>query len=428
MGLEILLISPFPPRLGGSAISNANLVDGLIEYGHRFSVITQINGQRDLEQISDQSWLEKGVPIKRIQVPYKPSNIAPTIGEISAIERGILSQFEEIASQKVPDVVVLGYDSWGWYAPIFNEIGIPTAVTLGGRPTTLLNEGEYNKNFIDDFIRSLDKADLIFPKSNDLKQIVSSHGIDNSKIHIIRNGIDTTVFNPNRKKYGLMEKINIPQYAYVLSHVSNMKPFKRTIDIVDAASHIINEFPETYFLIIGEGPLYKDMINRCEELGIRENFRFVGKIYRDDIALYLNESNAYIMSSEKGEGCPTAVIEALACGLPAIVSDIRPHIELVNNSQNLIYPVGDSKALADRIKYVMVESEQVSQITKELYEHVSSNYTNENRFNQWNNHLNELMLKIRIKNVSMIPELRQNGMNISSQPYKPINLAVRGAI
>jgi glycosyltransferase involved in cell wall biosynthesis len=105
-------------------------------------------------------------------------------------------------------------------------------------------------------------------------------------------------------------------------------------------------------LIIGDGPLMNECKNKCINSG--ESVRFLGN--QPSTINYLKGSDFYI-SSAYSEGLPTSVMEAMGCGLPVILSNIKPHEELVSsiNNWNYLFSVNDSKQLTQKIEGIIAE-------------------------------------------------------------------------
>jgi len=101
-------------------------------------------------------------------------------------------------------------------------------------------------------------------------------------------------------------------------------------------------------VILGDGPLLEECI---KEVGTHKNIFFKG--YVSNVIEYLKSADFYI-SSSLSEGLPLSVLEAFACGLPSILSDIKPHDELTrlldNRSYNRTFKTKNYLELADVIK------------------------------------------------------------------------------
>lgn len=140
------------------------------------------------------------------------------------------------------------------------------------------------------------------------------------KCAYIQNGIDTEIFSgSHHSKEELRKKLGLPTdkkvFIFVGSLIARKSP-EETIALFEKFSG------SDYFLVmLGDGPL-KDS---CERLHV-ENVKLVGAV--NNVAEFLNASD-YFISLSKSEGLPNTVLEALACGLPVLLSDIPSHSEIL---------------------------------------------------------------------------------------------------
>jgi glycosyltransferase involved in cell wall biosynthesis len=121
---------------------------------------------------------------------------------------------------------------------------------------------------------------------------------------------------------------------------------QKAIDVLLAAfAKITSEVPEWRLIIIGDGPLREELGQLSEKLGVDERVTFKGHVATP--VEFLCTSSVFVLPS-RFEGMPNSLLEAMACGLPVIVSDASPGpLELVlDNRTGLVVPVEDSDALA----------------------------------------------------------------------------------
>ena len=96
---------------------------------------------------------------------------------------------------------------------------------------------------------------------------------------------------------------------------------------------------------MGDGPLRNDLEALARELGIASRIDWFGHV--DNPVPYLRASQVFVLTS-RFEGSPNALLEAMACGLPAVVSNASPGpLELIGDDAGLIVPVEDVEATAD---------------------------------------------------------------------------------
>ena len=88
---------------------------------------------------------------------------------------------------------------------------------------------------------------------------------------------------------------------------------------------------DVHYLICGKGPELKNLQELAKALGIQDRIHFLG--FRTDIVSLLKQSDIFILSSLQ-EGLPRSLMEAMACGLPCVVSNIRGNVDLIEHNYN----------------------------------------------------------------------------------------------
>jgi glycosyltransferase involved in cell wall biosynthesis len=115
--------------------------------------------------------------------------------------------------------------------------------------------------------------------------------------------------------------------------------------LLKAASRAFASLPDWRLAIVGDGPLRDELKSLAYKLGIGARVDWFG--YVDEPMAYLRAAKIFVLTS-RFEGSPNALLEAMACGLPQIISDASPGpIELVGDQAGLIVPVEDVSATAE---------------------------------------------------------------------------------
>lgn len=158
-------------------------------------------------------------------------------------------------------------------------------------------------------------------------------------------------------------ELGLSQKDFVIISIGDLNGNKNIATIISA----LQNTPENcHTLICGEGPLKQDLISLAKEKGVDRRCHFLG--YRKDINELLYISDAFVMASKR-EGLPRSTMEAMAAGLPCIVSDIRGNRDLIDDGKGgfLVKPteVSDySKALV-KIKEDPTLRKKMSEYNKE---------------------------------------------------------------
>jgi len=118
--------------------------------------------------------------------------------------------------------------------------------------------------------------------------------------------------------------------------------------LIRAFARVAEKLPGWRLDLVGEGPLRGELERLAQEAGVLGRVIFHG--YRRDVGRFYERASVFVLSS-RYEGTPNALMEAMAYGLPAVVSDASPGpLELVSHSESgLVFPSGDECALGDAL-------------------------------------------------------------------------------
>jgi len=173
----------------------------------------------------------------------------------------------------------------------------------------------YTKIFSRYIFNSADKVVFLYKK---LSKIAEEIGASHEKIETIPNGVDINKFYPKNKQR-MREKLGINLDSKVIISVGRLVPVKRVELLIKVTREVIKEFPEIKTYYIGDGP-YRSYYESLAK-DIKDNFIFLGRKPHEKIPQYLSAADVFVLPS-LSEGLPSAVLEAGACGLPVVASNI----------------------------------------------------------------------------------------------------------
>jgi glycosyltransferase involved in cell wall biosynthesis len=200
-------------------------------------------------------------------------------------------------------------------------------------------------------------ADLIIVNSAAGKKNYEAQGYSPAKMVVIPNGIDTSVFRdePASRKTTRREW-GIPGEAVVIGLIGRLDPMKGHAFFLRAAANLAREFPNVYFVCVGDG-----LKSTQEELaalgeGLDLGTRLVWSAARSDIGTVYNALDICCSASIYGEGFPNVIGEAMACAVPCVITDVGDSAAVVGETGMVIAP-GDVSALTQGLRKMIVLSE-----------------------------------------------------------------------
>ncbi len=176
----------------------------------------------------------------------------------------------------------------------------------------------------------------------------------------ICNGVETDKFfpAPDGEKIAIRTELNIPADAFVFIYTGSFIPRKNVSFLLEVFSKRFKEISEKVFLLlVGGGVQLKELKEKYKK---QRTILFTGPVR--NVERYLWAADIYI-SASKSEGMPCGVLEAMATGLPVILSDIPQHRELFETNENIgqMFRLGEEKDCLEQIVKLLNESlEQMS--------------------------------------------------------------------
>jgi glycosyltransferase involved in cell wall biosynthesis len=178
-------------------------------------------------------------------------------------------------------------------------------------------------------------------------------GVPPDLIHVVQNGIDTTVFRPGARDSSFRTSLEIPDAALVIGHVARFSPVKNHKLLVEAFAQVARAHADVYLLLVGDGPLRPDIVARVTALGIGDRVRFLGQ--RSDLPPVYRELDLFVLSSN-AEGTSMSILEAMASGLPIVATAVGGTPDLLGHGEGgvLVSP-NDAGALATGITRLILD-------------------------------------------------------------------------
>jgi glycosyltransferase involved in cell wall biosynthesis len=333
----------FLPHVGGIEIVTNEQSKRLLQKNYAPTVVTNRIG-------TPKRYAVDGVPVEcyeslntgfRLGIPYS----IPTIPSFSTFTKAVKS------------------------AKIVHAHGHPylTSLLAGklsrfyGKPFILTQHNtfiEYN-NFFDkiELINDLSVgkqnlafADKIITISVATRDYVLRLGAKPSKIKVIYNGVDLARFRTIKgKKEEMRKKLGIPQNATVVLTVRRLV-YKNGVDtLLDCADIAVKKNPKIVFLVVGKGPDLENVRLQAASRGIATNFKLAGFVSDADLPSYYNAADLFVLPSKSGEGLPLVALEAMACGLPVIATNVGGISEIPVREFGKLVPPNQPQRLAEAV-------------------------------------------------------------------------------
>jgi len=152
--------------------------------------------------------------------------------------------------------------------------------------------------------------------------------------------------------------LNLDPDVPVVGNISRFFDLKGHNYLLQAASRVLQTFPETKFLLVGDGILRERLICQAEDLKIRDNIIFTGLVERKEVPKLISVMDVVVHTSLR-EGLPRVLPEALAMAKPVIAFEIDGIAEVIKDGINgYLIPPRDSRRLANSIIHLLKDRER----------------------------------------------------------------------
>jgi glycosyltransferase involved in cell wall biosynthesis len=226
----------------------------------------------------------------------------------------------------------------------------PFVLTAWGSDILVAGRSKIKKFFIR---YALHKADLITCDAEHMKKEMVEIGADANKIQLVRFGTNVKKFIPGPKDENLKKELGIKNNLTIIS----LRNFEQIYDIetlIKTIPSVLEEFSGINILIAGRGPEEKKLKNLVKRLNIENNVKFIGFIPNEDLPKYLKLADIYVSTSLSDAGISASTSEAMACGLPVIITDIGENKNWVKNGNGgYLVPIKNPKVFSEKIKNLL---------------------------------------------------------------------------
>ncbi|AXP82338.1 D-inositol 3-phosphate glycosyltransferase [Mariniflexile rhizosphaerae] len=338
------------PTFGGSGVVATELGLELSKRGHEIHFITYNQPVR-LELLSND------VHYHEVNVPEYP------LFHYQPYELALSSKLVDMVKLHKIEILHVHYAIPHAYAAYMAKkmlqedgIYIPIVTTLHGTDITLVGSHPFYKPAV---TFSINKSDAVTAVSQSLKDDTLRLFDIKNKIHVVSNFIDLDKYNNvfTDCQRGMMAK----EDEKIITHISNLRPVKRSQDVISVFYNIQKEMPAK-LMLIGEGPEREHIELRCQELGILDKVIFFGR--SNEIDKILCFSDLFLLPSQT-ESFGLAALEAMASSVPVISSNTGGIPEVnVHGVSGFLSDVGDIADMTKNAIYILSDKERLATFKK----------------------------------------------------------------
>ncbi|MEK7124965.1 MAG: glycosyltransferase family 4 protein [Patescibacteria group bacterium] len=229
------------------------------------------------------------------------------------------------------------------------------------------------------FIRTLRKhiiavAEQITVISTYLARYARS--ITHVPVRLIPNGVDVRLFAEQAEQWRtrMRERLCGTSDEQLIISASRLVEKNGLRNLLSAVHEVMYERPNTRLVIIGDGPLRKELEQQAQNLGIASKVLFIGTVAHEEIPRYLGAADVFVRPS-LSEGLGTAFLEAMACRVPVVASSVGGISDFISNGDTgVVCDPTNIHSIATGIKSLLGDPAYAKEIAKRAFALVQERY------------------------------------------------------
>lgn len=287
---------------------------------------------------------------------YVPCPYLPRIGDAvndRLMARALSTPLERLIDEFQPRALLCS-----WLFP--DGVAVARLASRHQLPLVLVTQGTDTHHYLKVPLRrrrileAVEVSHTTICRSADLARRLREAGADPDKLSVVYNGVDTALFRVRPRNEARLE-LDFPPEPPLLLFVGNFLPVKDPAFLL-RVHHQLNQrrharqLPPARLVMIGDGPLRSEIENLADQLGSRPHIEMPGRMPSADIGRWMNAADVLCLTSVN-EGFPNVILEAMACELPVVSTDVGGIHEKIDSGRNgWLISRGDLTTFVDRLE------------------------------------------------------------------------------
>ncbi len=205
---------------------------------------------------------------------------------------------------------------------------------------------------------------MVTAVSTTVSKDLEDYGLKNMNVKLVYNGVDQNIFFPSNVR---------SEEKYVL-YTGRISYGKGLVELINCAKEVCESRDDINFILAGDGPLLPNLKKKVKKMGLQNRIQFLGRVDRKTIVNLYQNATIFAFPSYY-EGLPGSLLEAMACQLPIVATEVPGNIELIEHNKNgILIPPKDPSALYKAIMVLLDDPNKREEIGK------NARITIENKF------------------------------------------------
>jgi glycosyltransferase involved in cell wall biosynthesis len=238
---------------------------------------------------------------------------------------------------------------------VAGELGVPLTLTLRGTEVRHTRDTRLRKRVVS----ALHHACKVFTVSSSLRELALELGMPAERTLVVGNGVEARRYLPLPQQQA-RRALGLPADARVLITVGGLVERKGYHRVIACLPELRAQFPKLHYLAVGcagpEGDFTPQLEHQVQRLGLQDHVHFTGALPTEGVRQALSASDVFVLAS-RNEGWANVLLEAMACGLPVVASDVGGNAEVVCRPEvGSIVPFDDHAALVRALRRALTQA------------------------------------------------------------------------
>jgi glycosyltransferase involved in cell wall biosynthesis len=263
------------------------------------------------------------------------------------------------------------------YSPLFYTV--PAAFLSGRKKLVYTEHGRFHperkswKRMIFNPLLSLGVDHLVAISAATAQAMARYDNFPLSRIKVIHNGIDCSTMNRESNNSSKRQELGLDSSCRILGTAGRLNSIKNMSMMIRGLKLVLHQVPDTYLVIAGQGE-EREMLQRlADQLDVGDRVKFIG--LRFDLPEIYPLFDVFLLTSFT-EGISVTLLEAMASGVPAVVSDVGGNREIVlDGKSGYLVPVDDDLLLAQKVVTLLKDGKLGAQMGKVAKQRVQDQFS-----------------------------------------------------
>lgn len=279
-------------------------------------------------------------------------------------------------ARETPDVVHFEWESAVMaHMPLLDLWGCPVVVSCHGAGVRRHPHSPRFPNSDATLQAVFERASVVHCVADAVRREAERYGLDRAKARVIRTAVDPRLFAPNggpAPQAGALQVVSVSRLIWSKGHEYALLAIRRLLDLgVPVHYQLVGAEPRPD---TGEASDLPRILHTIEDLGLDGHVRLAGGLEPDGVRAALRRSQLFLHASVS-DGLPTVVAEAMACGLPVVVSDVGGVRELVTDgTEGFVLPARDPAGMAHAMRDLWEDRDRRLRMGQAARERVQSHF------------------------------------------------------